>query len=144
MIPGIGEGSSPMSENAQSMIFLSASLLVFVGASWISLNMSRQMDQALQAVSGGSQGQSKSIQVTLRTSSSELYSGSQVLYSLSENKRIGIITEVDGYIFAGAEISEVDYTRIDVQKMYKVSYRRDGSGNIIKLIFTKVLTGTSI
>ncbi|HEY2494979.1 MAG TPA: hypothetical protein VGI33_18975 [Paenibacillus sp.] len=131
-----------MSENAQNMIILSTSLVVFVGASWISLNMLRQMDRTLQGVTDGNHGQSQSIQVTLRASSSEIYSGSQVLYSLSESKRIGTIIEVDGYIFADTEILDADYTRIDVQKMYKVSYIRDGSGNITKLIFT-VLKGTS-
>ncbi|MGF7047498.1 hypothetical protein J2T13_002003 [Paenibacillus sp. DS2015] len=132
-----------MSENAQNMIFLSVSLVVFVSASWITLNMLRQMDHTLQAVSAANQGQSQSIQVTLRTSSSEVYSGSQVLYSLSESKRIGIIVEVDGYIFDSAEILETDYNRIDVQQMYSVGYIRDGSGNIIRLIFTG-LKGTSI
>ncbi|AJS58335.1 hypothetical protein [Paenibacillus sp. IHBB 10380] len=131
-----------MSENAQSMIILSTSLVVFVGASWISLNMLKQMDRTLQGVSDRNQGQSQSIQVTLRTSSSEIYSGSQVLYSLSESKRIGTVIEVDGYIFSGIEILDADYTRIDVGKMYKVSYIRDGSGNITKLIFT-VLKRTS-
>lgn len=131
-----------MSGNAQSMIYLSTSLFIFVGACWLSVSMSSQMDHALQAVSKVTRGQDRTINETYRSYGAELYSGSQVLYSLKESYTLGQRIEVDGISFSGPAMTAADQAVIDLQSNYLVKYLRDATGNIQSLIFTKAPKGT--
>lgn len=132
-----------MSENTQSMIYLSTSLILFVGACWLSVSMSSQMDHALQAASKISRGQSRTIQEISRTSGLELYSGSQVLYSLKESYKLKLHIEVDGISFTGSAMTAADQNMIELSSFYLVKYIRDSNGNFQSILFTKTPKGTT-
>lgn len=131
-----------MSGNAQSMIYLSTSLFIFVGACWLSVSMSNQMDHALQAVSKVTRGQDRTVDETYRSWEAEIYSGSQVLYSLKGSLPLGQHIEIDGTTFIGPVMTARDQAVIDLQSNYLVKYIRDANGNIQSLIFTKAPKGT--
>ncbi|MGO4953123.1 hypothetical protein [Paenibacillus sp. DRB1-1] len=128
-----------MSDHASSMLRLSVSVILFITACVTAVDLSRQLDGALELRSQQEEHSEGRIARTTGVGLPERIKGTQVMQAIRMNLQEGISIHVDGSDYdAYSESFEPDVSTLDASSLYSIYPQRNGNGDITSVRFEKL------
>ncbi|AWB44855.1 hypothetical protein DCC85_11920 [Paenibacillus sp. CAA11] len=134
-----------MSGHVKQMLWIAASLALWVGAAVYALQGLDLAKKGLQSIEVSKQNQKGIIntQSTALTTDIEIYLGTQIFYLWRDHYEQSLEIEVDGHKLEKAVEAPEDkiiastVPWIDLAGKYRASYERNDRGNITRIEFTR-------
>lgn len=138
-----------MNRALKSFLWLLIGCMACLSAMWLALDQSRLEQDVLDQLIPFTQGQKDSIHTAIGIEiQAERYSGAEIMHSLGELARKGVVVEIDGRMADLNEAGSDDYSLqdaavmkaaalLDLKASYHVLMDYDFAGRVQKIAFQK-------
>ncbi|OAB38444.1 hypothetical protein PGLA_20345 [Paenibacillus glacialis] len=126
-----------VSDTVEKAIIIVAELFLFITACMFTIGGINAQEAAITTIRQATEQEERHLYTSLQVNGKETYTGAEVLQSIQQIHNLNANIRVGNQFFSKSlELEVTDVSGVNLDKIYDVSYVRDGMGIVTTIVFT--------